>query len=87
MWFQVTQIDMAPTVAWPLDTNVAPGGGPDLCLISDDNSHRYQCRPPQRLQGPDQDLTLGHSLWPDISLDLGEQLTIHITLFFTTITS
>ena len=26
---QATQIGMAPMAAWPLDTTMAPGGGPD----------------------------------------------------------
>lgn len=62
MWFQVTQTDMAPTVAWPLDTNVAPGGGPDLRLSVMTIVTDINAGPLNSSRALDQDLTLGHSL-------------------------
>lgn len=35
----------------------------------------------------DQDLAMGHRPGPDLSLDLGGQLAVHVSLFLTTLTS
>lgn len=60
----------------------APACPPVATGVTDINTDPLSC-----FRATDQDLAMGHRPSPDLSLDSGGQLAVHVSLFLTTLTS